>query len=293
MKTLSRFEYFKPRSFEEAIKLLNEHKGKIRPLAGGTDLIVSMKEKGLKVQNILDLKGIEGYDFIREANGSIEIGALTTIRSIETSQIIRQRCPFLSEAAGVLGSVQVRNMATIGGNVCNASPSAEMAPPLMALEAQLEIIGDKGTRRVPLEGFFTGPGQSVLMENELVTMLVIPLLPPNSAGAYIKHSPRKAMDIAVVSVCCAITFDFDKRRCIDSRVVLGAVAPTPLRARRVESVLNNKEITEMEIEEAMGVAACEARPITDIRASAQYRTEMIKVFVGRGIREASRRIRSH
>lgn len=188
MRRLPKFEYYKPNSFAEAIRTLKEQRGKIRPFAGGTDLFVAMKEKGVNLENILDLKGIQGYDFIRQAGGNIEIGALASIRSVETSPLIRERYPFLSEAAGMLGSIQVRNRATIGGNICNASPSAEMAPALIGLRAQAEILGEI-TRVIPLEDFFIGPGKSILTEIELVTKFVIPPLFPNSAGVYLKHSP--------------------------------------------------------------------------------------------------------
>lgn len=292
MRRLPRFEYFKPGSFEEAIKILKEHKGKIKPFAGGTDLLVGMKEKGVTYENVLDLKGIKGYDFIRENSGNVEIGALASIRSIELSALINQRFPFLSQAVAKLGSVQVRNRATIGGNICNAAPSAEAAPSLICLKAQAEIIGEKGTRVVSLDDFFTGPGQSVLNGAELVTKFIIPPLPANAAGAYFKHSPRRAMDIAVVGVGVVLTLDSAKKKCIESRIVLGAVAPVPLRAKRAEAVINGKEITEKEIQEAGEIASQEAKPITDVRGSAEYRVEMVKVFTKRGIREALRLIKS-
>lgn len=290
MRRLPRFEYFRAESFEEAIEILKEQRGRIRPFAGGTDLLVAMKEKGVTFENVLDLKAIKGYDFIQETNGNIEIGALTNIRSMETSLLIKKKFPFLSEAAGKLGSVQVRNKATIGGNICTASPSAEMAPPLICLRAQVEIIGEKGRRVIPLEEFFVGPGQCVLNGTELVAKFIIRPLAENSGGVYLKHSPRRAMDIAVVSVGCVLTFDSNKKKCITSRIVLGAVAPIPLRAKSTEAVINGREITNKEIEEAGEMAKHEAKPITDVRGSAEYRAEMVKVFVRKGIREALRLI---
>lgn len=292
MRKLPKFNYFKPESFEEAIQLMKKYEGKIHPLAGGTDLFVAMKEKGATPENIIDLKGIKGYDFIRENNGQIEIGALASIRSIETSPLIKRKFPFLAEAAGKLGSVQIRNKATIGGNLCNAAPSAETAPSLICLNAMMEIMDENGVRVIPLEAFFTGPGQTVIDGCGLMTKIIIPPLPQNSAGIYFKHSPRRAMDLAVVGVGCVLTFGSDKKRCIDSRIALGAVAPIPLRAKRTEAVIKGKEIAEKEIEEAGEVASQEAKPITDVRGSAEYRTEMVKVFVKRGIRETLKRIRS-
>ena len=292
MRKLPKFDYFKMESFEEAIQLMKKYEGKIQPLAGGTDLFVAMKEKGATPENIIDLKGIKDYDFIRENNGQIEIGALASIRSIETSPLIKGKFPFLAEAAGKLGSVQIRNKATIGGNLCNAAPSAETAPSLICLSAMMELMDENGVRVIPLEAFFTGPGQTVIGGCGLMTKIIIPPLPQNSAGIYFKHSPRRAMDLAVVGVGCVLTFDSGKKRCIDSRIVLGAVAPIPLRVKRTEAVIKGKEITEKEIEEAGEVASQEAKPITDVRGSAEYRTEMVKVFVKRSIRETLKRIRS-
>jgi len=251
-----------------------------------------MKQQGVTFESVLNLKGIKGHDFIRETNGNIEVGALTTIHSIETSPLVKQRYPFLSKAARMLGSVQVRNLGTLGGNICNASPSAETAPSLIALKSKVEIIGEKGLRVMPLEDFFVGPGQSVLNSTELVTKFIIPPLPNNSAGAYLKHSPRKAMDTAIVGVGCVLSLDADKKKCIDSRIVLGAVAPIPLRATRAEAVISGKEITDQDIEGAGEEASKEAKPISDVRGSAEYRAEMVKLFVARAVREALGHIRS-
>jgi aerobic carbon-monoxide dehydrogenase medium subunit len=292
LRRIPRFDYFKPDSFEAAVRILSEHKGRIRPLAGGTDLLIAMKEKGLTVQNILDLKGIKGYDSIQEAKDQVEIGALASIRSVETSPLIRQKFPFLSAAAGMIGSAQIRNKATLGGNLCNAAPSAETAPALICLRAMVEIIDEKGMRVVPLEEFFVGPGQTVLNGAGLMRRILIPPLELNSRGIYFKHSPRRAMDLAVVAVACLLTLDPDKMRCIDVRIVLGAVAPTPLRAKGAEALIKGKEITEKEIEEAGETAGREAKPITDVRGSAEYRTDMVRLFVKRGIRDVLQMIKS-
>ncbi len=292
MRKLPRFDYYKPKSFEEAVELLQKYDGRVRPLAGGTDLFIAMKEKGAHPENIVDLKGISGYDFIREIEEGVEIGALATIRSVETSPLIKQRFPLLGEAAGKLGSVQVRNRATLGGNLCNAAPSAETAPALICLRAVVEIIDTQGVRHVPLEDFFVGPGQTVLDGLGLMRRIIVPSAIRNSGGVYFKHSPRRSMDLAVVGVGCVLTLDAQKKKCLDSRIVLGAVAPIPLRARKAEAVINGREITEKEIEEAGGVASQEAKPLTDIRGSAEYRSEMVNFFVKRGIREVLNLVRS-
>jgi CO/xanthine dehydrogenase FAD-binding subunit len=284
-RKLPRFEYLKPESFEEAIKILRKYEGKIRPLAGGTDLFIAMKEKGAAWENILDLKGIADHDFIREADGRIEIGALATIRSVETSPLLKEKIPFLADAAGKIGSVQIRNRATLGGNLCNAAPSADMAPALLCLGAEAEIVEEAGARRIPLEDFFVGPGKTALRDSALLRKVLIPLPPANSTGVYFKESPRRAMDLAVVGVSCLLTLDPARRKCLDCRIALGAVAPTPMRAKKAEMLLIGREVTEKEIAAAGEMASEEARPISDVRGSAEFRREMVKVFVKRGVRE--------
>jgi len=292
VRRLPKFEYFKPKSFEDAIQLLKKYDGKIKSIAGGTDVIVAMKEKGLNPGNIMDLKGIEGYDYIREFNNKIEIGALSSIRSIELSSLIRKKIPFLSEAAGKIGSVQVRNKATLGGNLCNASPSADTAPPLICLKAELEIIEEQGIRTISIEDFFTGPGETILKGSRLMMRILVPLLPENCSGVYFKYSPRRAMDLAVIGMCCVLMLDDSKKKCLDARIALGAVAPIPLRAKKAESLLRGKEITDEDILRAGEMASEEIKPITDVRGSAEYRTEIVKVFVRRGIREILDAIRA-
>ena len=291
MRKLPRFDYWRPESFADALQILLEGTGRNQPLAGGTDLFVAMKEKGAAPAGVIDLKGIRDFDFIRETDGRIEIGALATIRSIEVSPLIREKLPFLAEAAGKLGSVQIRNKATVGGNLCNAAPSAETAPALLCAGALAEVLGPEGSRTIPLEGFFTGPGQTVLNRSALLTKIVVPQLPPHSAGAYFKLSPRRAMDLAVVGTGCLLAVDAAKKKCLECRIVLGAVAPVPLRARGAEAFLRGREITPGGIEEAAQAAAQEARPISDVRGSAEYRKAMVEILVRWAVGEALKRIR--
>ncbi len=291
-RKLPRFEYFRPESFEEAIGILREHQGNIRPLAGGTDLLIAMKEKGAVWENVLDLKGIPDCNFIREADGQIEIGSLATIRSVETSPRILEKIPLLAAAAATIGSVQIRNKATIGGNVCNAAPSADTAPALLCLGAVAEIIDESSIKKIPLEVFFLGPGKTILKDSALLKKIIIPLMPRNSAGIYFKESPRRAMDLAVVGVSCLMTLDSDKKKCVDCRIALGAVAPTPIRAKKAERPMMNRQITEKQIAAAGETASGECSPISDVRGSAQFRREMVKVFVRKGLRELWTQIRS-
>jgi carbon-monoxide dehydrogenase medium subunit len=292
MRKLPKFAYFRPESFSAALALLKEHSGKIRPLAGGTDLFIAMKEKGAGWENVMDLKAISDAAFIRTGKGSIEIGALATVRDVEASALIRRTIPFLAAAAGTIGSVQVRNRATIGGNLCNAAPSADMAPALLCLGAKGEIIDTAGTKEVPLEDFFLGPGKTVLGDSALLKRIIVPLPPPNSAGIYYKESPRRAMDLAVAGVACFLTLDEGKKKCVACRIALGAVAPTPIRAKKAEKLLIGREITENVIAAAADAAAAEASPISDVRGSAEFRREMVKVYVRKGLNEAWREARA-
>ncbi len=291
-RKLPRFEYFRPESFQEAMEILKKHEHKIRPLAGGTDLFIAMKEKGAAWENVLDLKGIPDYDYIREVDGGIEIGALATIRSVETSPLIKEKIPLLASAAGTIGSIQIRNRATIGGNLCNAAPSADTAPALLCLRAEVEIIEEAGVRRIPLDEFFVGPGKTLLRETALLKKIFVPFQPLNSAGIYFKESPRRAMDLAVAGVSCLMTFDSAKKKCLDCRIALGAVAPTPMRAKNAEKLMMNQQITEKEIAAAGETASGECSPISDVRGSAQFRREMVRVFVEKGLRELWSEVRS-
>ena len=284
-RKMPKFEYFRPGSFEEAIRILSEHKGQIRPLAGGTDLFIDMKVKGASWKNVLDLKGIPDSEFIRETHGRIEIGSLTNLRSVEISPLIKKKIPLLAAAAGTIGSVQIRNQGTIGGNLCNAAPSADTAPALLCLGAKAEVIDESGISEIPLETFFLGPGRTVLGETALLKKILIPLPPPNTAGVYFKESPRRAMDLAVAGVSCLLTLDSTRGKCVDCRIALGAVAPTPIRARKAESVLTGGEITEEIIAAAGETAGKETSPISDVRGSAEFRREMVRVFVRKGLGE--------
>src|SRR5574341_2057251 len=272
------FDYFAPRSLAEATKILAQYHGEARAVAGGTDLLLKMKAGRLapKVMvNIKRLPELRGLDF----NSHLTLGALTTLEEIKRSPLIRTHYPALSDAAATMASVQIRNLATVGGNVCNAAPSADLAPILIALNATVRTCGAEGERRVPLEDFFTGPGVTVLAPGELLVALEVP--PPAGPSLYLKHSPREHMDIAVVGVGLAI--QLRDSRCESARVALGAVAPIPLRARRAESELTGGPLTAERIDRAAKMAAEEAKPIDDVRGSAWYRRRMVEVLTRRGL----------
>ena len=281
MRKLKKFDYFKPSNISEALTLLNSYDGQAKILAGGTDLLVGMKEKEQSPRYIIDIKGIPELNNINNDSGQgLTMGALATIRTVESSTLVKENYPFLSRAAGLLGSVQVRNKATIGGNLCNAAPSAETAPSLLSLDARVKIVSLKGERVISLEDFFQGPGLNVL-DKEILTEIQLP--PRKKKGIYIKHSPRRAMDIAVVGVAVAVIEGREKGKWEDVRIALGAVAPTPIRARKAEEILAGEKLKFELIEKAAALAEETASPIFDVRASAEYRRKMVGILVQRAL----------
>ena len=286
------FIYLAPENLTEAISLLSQKGKRARVMAGGTDFLVEMKNQEVEPETIIDLKRIPNLDKIDYCgNKGLRMGALVKIRDIETSKVIQEKFTILSQAAGLLGSVQVRNKATIGGNLCHASPSADMAPALIGLGATVKFVGKSGEKFLPLEEFFKGPGETVLKNNEILTEIKVPSMPDFSEGVYLKFSPRSAVDLAMVGVACVLRMDTNNSKCLDVRIVLGAVAPTPIRARKGEALIKGEKLSESLIKEAAKVVREEAKPISDIRASEWYRKEIVEVLVGRAISQASNKIK--
>jgi len=287
LRKLREFEYLEPSSLSEAVSLLDQYGQEAKILAGGTDLLVDMKEGELSPRYLVDIKGITGQDYIKyDEKKGLRIGSLTTIRQVETSRVVREQFVPLAEAAKVLGSVQVRNRATIGGNLCNASPSAETAPPLLVLGAKVKLFGSQGERVLPLEQFFVGPGLTVL-DKEILTEVIVPPPSPHTRAVYTSISRRRAVDLALVGVAVAAVVDRDKDQWKKVRIALGAVAPIPMRVPKAEGILNRKPIDAALIEEAAQIASDEAHPISDVRASAWYREEMVRVLVQRALEHVS------
>jgi len=286
------FRYFAPLTLQEAFGLLSAYRGEAMLLAGGTDLLVEMKEKRVVSPYVIDLKRIPGLNQIVLEPRLLRIGALASIREVEVSPLVKAHAGLLADAAAVLGSLQVRNRGTIGGNLCHASPAADLAPPLIALEAKVKIQGPDAERMEDLEDFFTGSGCTALKVGEILAEVEIPLPGPRTCGTYLKFSPRKAMDLAVAGVAVVIALSWPDRVCAKARIALGAVAPTPIRARQAEKRLEGKKIDGSLLEEAARIAASEARPISDLRGSAWFRQEMVKVLVKQAVEQTLHRIQS-
>ena len=287
MKRTEPFEMYQPTSLQEASRLVKKNGPGGRFLAGGTDLVIAMKEKGLVPKYVVDLKRIPGLTGIREnSDGSITIGALTTMREIEISPLLTRKFPFLAQSAAEVGSIQIRNRATIGGNMANATPSADVAPSLIALNAVAKIVGASGERTVAMEDFFRGPGQSVMTADEILTAITIPKPPSRLVGEYMKFSPREMMDLAYVGVAVAYTLG-EQERCEGVRIVLGAVAPTPIRARKAEAMVEGQILTQALADKAGQIAAEESKPISDVRSSADYRRAMVGAMTKRALLNAA------
>ena len=288
-----RFEYLEPTRLQEVIAILTDHGSQAKVLAGGTDLLTLLKERTLKPRFVVNIKRLTGLEGITYTPGKgLRIGALTTIRTLETSPLLKEKYPALAQAAHLLGSPQVRNLATIGGNLCNAAPSAETASPLLSFSASARIAGPKGESTLPLESFFSGPGTTVLQEGELLTELFLPEPPPRMGSVYIKHCPRGSMDIAVVGVAVMVALASGNGKVEECRIGLGAVAPTPFRAKGAEELLRDKKPTELLVQEVAQRAATESTPISDIRGSAEYRSQMVRVLTARALLIAFERAHS-
>ena len=286
MRRPESLEIFQPSSVKEASEILWDRGHGGHFLAGGTDLIIAIKEKGLAPTYLVDLKKIPFLSDIREQpDGGLSIGALTTMRQLETSPIIGRRLPFLAQSAAEVGSIQIRNRATIGGNMANATPSADVAPALLALEAKARVAGRSGERVMELEQFFRGPGETVMESGEILLEILIPPIPEGLLGEYIKFSPREMMDLATIGV--AVTLVLNGKRCEQVRIALGAVSPTPVRARKGEAVLSGQILTEELAEKAGHEASTECKPISDVRSSADYRKEMVRVNTKRALLNAA------
>ena len=277
------FDYIRPGNMEDAIAALQANEEPYL-LAGGTDLLIGMKTNAVKPKCLIDLKGIPGLDCIDYNNG-FKLGTLTTVQDVEASPLIREKIPALSAAAGTLGSIQIRNRATIGGNLSHGSPAADMAVILLAMNCEVIIATANGTKTMGLDQFFTGPNSTVLDRNEVLSQITIPKEIEQFKGIYLKHGPRKAMDIGIVNIAILLDADVGGGFCNQIMIALGAVAPRPIRAKKAEALLNANRLTPELIQEAAEAASNEATPITDFRASAGYRKELVKNLIVKGIQQ--------
>jgi len=312
---LTGYEYYKPKTIEEAIKLMGSLEG-ARYIAGGTDVMVLLRQKKIAPRCMISLRNIADLTRIDIKDG-LRVGSAVTHSAIEENEHIKKRYSALNDATTHLGSRQIRNVATIGGNICNAAPSADTACPLLVLDARAIIAGPKGAREVDLDDFFLGPGSTALEKDEIVKEFVMPPFDENTGSAYIKHTRRQAMDLPILGVAARITISVKDEsevrcrdmfctidsisnilsrlkeeglKCEDARIAMGVVAPRPIRAKKAEAALKGKIVSPELFEEIGNIAAGEAQPRDSIRGEAWYRSEMIRVLTKRALIKAIDRV---
>jgi carbon-monoxide dehydrogenase medium subunit len=280
------FEFRTPTSLEEALGLLREHGDDAKLIAGGTALVILMKQRLVRpavlvsLQRVAELRGVEAND------GGVRIGALTTHREAEGSPLVRERLPVLAETLRHVATVRIRNVGTLGGNLAHADPNQDPPPTLIALNATLELIGPNGAREVPVEEFFKDYYETDLQDGEIVQAIRVPGLPARSKTAYTKFLPRTADDYATVAVSVVLTTDESGQRCENARIALGSVGSTPVHATAVEDALRGQQLTPNVIRAAAAAVKDEVDPITDIRGSSEYKRDMAEVWVRRTIERA-------
>ena len=279
------FDYFAPQSLGDATALLRRYGTKARLLAGGTDLFLRMERRVVEPGVVVDLKKVRALQGIKASTKGLTIRATTLMDEIVSSHLVQRRYRIVADAAAAVGSIQTRNRATLGGNLCNASPAADTAPPLIALGARARIAGSRREREISLDDFFLAPGKTCLQSDELLKEIFIPS-PAGKAGSSFQRCTRTAMDIALVN--CAVFLSLAPKGGVigEIRIALGAVAPTPVRARPAEDALRGKIADRGAIEEAAALAAASASPIDDVRSSADYRRAMVRVLTRRAIEAA-------
>lgn len=281
---MRRFELALPRSVDDCLKTLARRGGDAKVVAGGTDLLPQLKNGLLRPAFVVDLSGLAPLRRLTAGRQGLRVGAGVTARQLELDPRVQKRYASLAEGGALVGSVQIRNLATVGGNLCNAAPSADLAPPLMALEAEAVIAGPAGKRQVPLADFFLGVRRTVLAPDELLLELVVPAPGRRSGGNYLRHTPRRELDIAVVGVASQLTLADGV--CARARIALAAVAPTPVRALAAERALEGQPVTPEHIERAAELAVGAAQPISDQRGSAEFRRHLVRVLTRRTLTTA-------
>lgn len=275
-------DYFEPKTIDEALSVLDRYGDRAEVIAGGTDVMVDIKYKE-EPECLVNIKRIPDLNAIRENGAGLTIGPLTTIHELEESSLVKERLPLLWQAAHQFASLQIRNTATIGGNICRASPSGETLTPLLVFEAQVKTAFSAGAKDEALASFFKGPGQTSLGAKGLLTAIEVPYPASDSTAVYLKHAVRGPMDIAMVGVAVMITPDASKTKVQDARIALGAVAPTPIRASKTEALLEGKTLTAALVKEAGTMAGSESKPINDQRSSGEYRRWIVEALTRRGL----------
>src|SRR5690242_18976013 len=279
---MSRFDYHQPESLADAVGLAARFGAEASFLAGGTDLIVQIQRGRIGPRHVIGLHRVPGLTGIA-VDGRVTIGARVTHRTLEHCAELGGALRCLIEGAEVIGGHQVRNVATVGGNLANASPAADLVPCLLALDGMVRLVGPGGERELPIERFLLRPNRTARRPDELLTLVSLPALPAHSSSAFLKAGRRRAMEISVVCVAARLTLDASRERCLEARIALGAVAPTTIRAREAERALEGRPVGGEAFERAAAAAQEACRPIDDVRASAAFRRHLVGVLVRRAL----------
>ncbi|MGD8226392.1 MAG: xanthine dehydrogenase family protein subunit M [Desulfobacteraceae bacterium] len=279
---MKRFEYYQPQTLKEAFSCMEKWEGRAKYIAGGTDILVRMKQRAIQPEALVSLRGVSTLSNITH-NGGLYLGSMTPMRSMERDPVIAQKYPALAKAVSALANPQVRNVATVGGNLCNAAPSADCAPPLLVMQAILKLKGPGGEREVPIEEFFTGPGENCMEAGEVLTQVHIPEKANHTGMAFLKVG-RVAQDIAIVNAAALLVMD--RKKCVECRLAVGAVAPVPLRLRNVEKLIEGEEIGPELLDRVSQMVEQAVSPITDVRSTEEYRRIMSGVLIKRAIKQA-------
>ena len=286
-KAMRNFEYYSPVTLKAGLTLLAHYGEQVKVLAGGTDLIVQMKAGKVSPAALIDVKKIAELNRLEwNSQDNLFIGAAVPLSRVAAWPELKTQFRLLYDACAMIGSFQLRNRGTVGGNICNAAPSADSIPPLLCLGAKAQVASSINMRKVPLEDFFIGPGKTILTPTELLIGIEVPAPSARSAGAYLRHTPRVDMDIAVAGAAVFLTLEDETSVCKEARIALGAVAPKAIRVPIAEAVLKGKVLTNQTISEAAAIAAETAKPIFDVRGSAEYRKELVKVLTSRALKQA-------
>jgi carbon-monoxide dehydrogenase medium subunit len=284
------FSYIAPKSINEAISLLGSRNGNARFLSGGTDLLVQLREGRRTASLVIDIKNIpELTQIVFDSMTGLRIGAATACHDICSNPSVQKHYPGLIDGIHLIGGVQIQNRASVGGNLCNASPAADSIPALIVHAAQCNITGPNGSRTLPVEEFCIAPGKNALQPNELLTSINVSTPKENFGASYLRFIPRNEMDIAVVGAGASVVLDDTKKHFVSARIALGAVAPTPLLASDAGAFLAGKAITHANVKEAARIAQTIAKPITDLRGTAEHRKHLVAVLVERTLDKAIER----
>ncbi|GAB4255706.1 MAG: xanthine dehydrogenase family protein subunit M [Deferrisomatales bacterium] len=280
------FDYHAATALPEALELLGRYGARAQVLAGGTDLVLAMKDKRASPEHLVDIRGISELEFVERDGESVRIGALARHADVAAHPLLRRHFPGLCAAVGSIGSWQIRNVGTVGGNLCNASPAADAAAALLALGARVVLADRGGLEQLPLASFVTGPGATALRPGQLLREVVLDLPSGAPAGCYLKLRRRKGVDISLAGVAVHAELDADGRALGRVGIALGGVAPTPLRASEAEALLTGRSLPEAleQLPRCVEAAVAVIRPITDVRASADYRRAVVASFVGKAVR---------